>query len=168
MAKDSFFIRTSLDIPAGGSGAQTAIDLGAYVDALGSAVLKIHNIQVSYTNTANIVETIGNVSAAGGSQQIRWQLTTQSQTALVKADNRSVISTGSLVIGADVSNRNMFEVMDLNPQEWTNGYAVAVEQMYLRGYVGGNLDPTTISVVIECTVEKMTAATAMALALSQQ
>lgn len=168
MAKDSFFIRASLDIPAGGSGDQVAIDLGAYVDALGSSILKIHNIQVQYLNTASVTDVISNSTAGGNSQKVSWQLTTQSQASLVKADNRSLISSGSLTVGADAAVRNYYETQDVNVQEWTNGYTVAVEQMYLRGYVGGNTDPTTVTLVMECTVEKMTASSAMALALSQQ
>ena len=44
MAKsDSFFIRASVDGTLGAF-EQTTIDLGAYVDALGKSVLRIHNI----------------------------------------------------------------------------------------------------------------------------
>lgn len=167
MAKDSFFIRASVDAPTG-AGAQTSIDLGAYVDALGSSILKIHNIQVSYTNTANINNVIANVSATGDSTCVSWQLTTQSQSALVRADNKSLISSGRLIIGATTAVRNYFEVMDVNVQEWTAGYIVGVEQIYLRGQNQSNTDGATITVVLECTVEKMSPSSAMALALSQQ
>jgi hypothetical protein len=48
MAKsDSFFIRASTAYN-GTTFAQSSIDLGAYVDALGKSVLRIHNIAVQY------------------------------------------------------------------------------------------------------------------------
>jgi len=57
--------------------------------------------------------------------------------------------------------------LDVGPQDFTDGYLIAVEQMYL------GVDQTVnsvsqLSVVLECTVETMTQAAAMALALSQQ
>ena len=47
MAKtDSFFIRVEALIASAFD--QTSVDLGAYVDALGKSVLRIHNIEVQY------------------------------------------------------------------------------------------------------------------------
>jgi hypothetical protein len=52
MAKsDSFFIRASLNTDNTNAFFQDAIDLGAYVDALGKSVLRIHNIAVSVTDS---------------------------------------------------------------------------------------------------------------------
>jgi hypothetical protein len=168
MAKsDSFFIRAELDI--GASFSQTSIDLGAYVDALGKSVLRVHNVQVQYTNTNNIIDPITNVSAAGANGLVRWQLTTQSQSDVQVSTERSLISSGSLSIGADAQVvRNYFESMDVNLQEWRNGYLIGVEQIYLGGKKGGSVDDTTVAVVMECTVETLSQSAAMALALSQQ
>ena len=48
MAKsDSFFIRASTSFN-GTTYAQSSVDLGAYVDALGKSVLRIHNISVQW------------------------------------------------------------------------------------------------------------------------
>ena len=41
---DSFFIRQTLNADNTEAYQQVALDLGAYVDALGKAVLRIHNI----------------------------------------------------------------------------------------------------------------------------
>lgn len=167
MAKsDSFFIRAELDI--GASFSQTSIDLGAYVDALGKSVLRVHNVQVQYTNTNNIMDPISNVSASGANGLVRWQLTTQSQSDIKVSTERSLISSGSLTVGADAAVRNYFEAMDVNLQEWRNGYLVGVEQIYLGGKKGGAVDDSTVAVVMECTVETLNQSAAMALALSQQ
>jgi len=57
--------------------------------------------------------------------------------------------------------------MDAGPQNFTDGYLIAVEQMYL-GVDQGVDALSKISIMLECTVETMTQAAAMALALSQQ
>jgi hypothetical protein len=59
------------------------------------------------------------------------------------------------------------ETTDLNPQDWTGGYLIAVESIFL-GSQAVTLAVTQVQVVLECTVETMTASASMALALSQQ
>ena len=61
--------------------------------------------------------------------------------------------------------------MDNLPQLWTNGYLIAVDRLYLGGEASTGwvaAENMTISIVMECTVETMSTAAAMALALSQQ
>ena len=161
---DSFFIRAQV-LTNGVAFNETAIDLGAYVDALGKSVLRIHNVQVQYGNAG---EYIGGRSPniVSGTQ---YQLTTQSQTALVDLNNRSVISSGSLNYNTAALDEiiSVTETLDAGPQHWTDGYLIAVEQMYL-GCDQGTDSLSAVSVVLECTVETMTQAAAMALALSQQ
>lgn len=163
---DSFFIRAETTTLPGF--AQTSVDLGAYVDALGKSVLRIHNVQVQYSDATNILTPIANASAAGDSSLIRWQLTTQSQSSAVLTTDKSLISSGALTVGADTAVRNYFESHDVNLQDWTGGYLVGVEQIYLGAVCGSNINPATISVVMECTVESLSQSAAMALALSQQ
>ncbi len=168
MAKsDSFFIRA--DIRDVNPFTQTAIDLGAYVDALGKSVLRIHNIQVQYVFGNFNNPTLGSANTEACA---RWQLTTQSQTAMQLATNKSLISSGSFLASTQASGSSVTfasEKMDMNPQHWTQGYLVGVEQIYLAGTAGSNFEvPPTICVVLECTVETLSQSGAMALALSQQ
>ena len=51
---------------------------------------------------------------------------------------------------------------------FTDGYLVAVEQMYLGAQQIGITNDSAVSVVLECTVQTLTQSAAMALALSQQ
>lgn len=173
MAKsDSFFIRASCDI--GNNNAtewnQTTVDLGAYVDALGKSVLRIHNIAISLTDDGGASATLG----ASKSAAAQFQLSTQSQTGLVLPTNKGIIASGMLncynaTSVADVVASVTSESFDNLPQLWTNGYLIAVDQMYLSGQAStGFSEPVTASVVMECTVETMSQASAMALALSQQ
>lgn len=161
MAKDSFFLRVRA--PVSSTFAQTGLDLGAYVDALGKSVLRIHNVQVQYSVGGQPIGTAGYGFAY-------FQLTTQSQVNTVFADNKSVIASGNLTQSTDGSSYTLQnDNLDIGPQYWTNGYLVGVEQIYVgtvctaAPYAGG-----FITLVLECTVETMTQASAMALALSQQ
>ena len=146
------------------------IDLGAYVDALGKSVLRIHNVTAAITADTGLAPDMDNNTA----DFCTWQITTQDQTSIVLPSNRAVVSSGSLwARNPDASSNppaTAYEA-DMLPQEWTNGYLVAVESLQLGAHAGtgwaagSNL---TVSVVLECTVETMTQAAAMALALSQQ
>jgi len=160
---DSFFIRAT--VPVGTAFDQTSIDLGSFVDALGKTVMRIHNVSVQYGSGA--VDIAGSASSA--ETNAFWQLTTQSQGSLLTADNRSVISTGALRAFSDPTGNvtALSESTDLNPQDWSGGYLVAVESIFL-GSQAVTLAVTQVQVVLECTVETMTASASMALALSQQ
>lgn len=171
MAKksDSFFLRQTLNADNTGNFAEQVLDLGAYVDALGKSVLRIHNIAVSYTDVDGKVVGLG----ANDNAACQFQLTTQSQNDMVLPSNRSIVSTGTLI----ADNRSASPStptyashdLDVAPQHWTNGYLVAVDSMYLGGRAeAGFISDVYVSITMECTVETMSEAAAMALALSQQ
>jgi len=171
MAKtDSFFIRKSIEL-TGSAYVQTEIDLGAYVDALGKAVLRIHNIAVQYSDPAGRTPDI----TASTNASADFQLATQSQADMVLAGtNKSVVSSGRIcVYNEDGSNgvpTYVSQELDIAPQEWRNGYLIGVEQMYLGGArtASGWVDNPVVSLVMECTSESLSKEAAMALALSQQ
>jgi hypothetical protein len=93
---------------------------------------------------------------------------------MVLPSNRAVVSSGAVwaynADGVSAVPATAYEA-DMLPQEWTNGYLVAVESLQLGSQATANWAASanlTVSVVLECTVETMTQASAMALALSQQ
>lgn len=161
---DSFFIRATV-ATNGTTYAQSSIDLGSFVDALGKTVMRIHNASVSYQSPGTVPTIPANNQAV-----CAFQLTTQSQSQLVGAINRSTISSGTLMLAGDAGGilQTASESLDIAPQEWTGGYLVAVESIFLGvdQSIAALVDEVTI--VLECTVETMTAAASMALALSQQ
>lgn len=170
MAKtDSFFIRAKLPYTA--TFGQTSIDLGAYVDALGKSVLRIHRVSVQYV-FGNFASP--NIATAGADANVAWQLTTQSQGGLVDATDKSLISSGQVHVSSETlanSFSTFTESTDINPQDWQNGYLVGVEQIYLGGDMGPNWEAASnpdVIIVMECTVETLSSSAAMALALSQQ
>jgi hypothetical protein len=171
MAKsDSFFIRHSVDIGMDNAYRQEAIDLGAYVDALGKSVLRIHNAAISFTDAGGRSPELDGSDAAAAAQ---FQLVTQTQNDIVLPSNKSVISSGMINCARVKSGNGVAdstsESFDNVPQLWTNGYLVAVDQIYLGGAATTTFyESVTVTVVLECTVETMSQAAAMALALSQQ
>jgi hypothetical protein len=175
MAKsDSFFIRASVTTN-GTTYAQSEIDLGSFVN-LGvskSTLLRIHNIAVQYVdNSGGPGSAIYETGATPGGAA--FQLCTQTQSALVRATDKSLVASGSLTCIGDPNSTahpiSNTEVEDLAAQMWTQGYLVGVDSMFLG--VGTTNLPTSgemdVCIVLECTLESATQANSVALALSQQ
>ena len=165
MAKtDSFYIRSTATYNST-TFVQEAIDLGAFVDALGKSVLRIHNISVQYGTPPSIV-----VPTANSDNTNSFQLTTQSQTGMVTLNDKSVVASGSLSFAGGPNTECLYlsESLDAAPQHWTQGYLVAVEQLYLGIDASSDDGPDIVSICLECTVETLSEKAAMALALSQQ
>lgn len=167
---DSFFIRAQVNAGDTNAFNQVAIDLGAYVDALGKSVLRIHNIAPQFSDGGGLSATLD----ADATAAAQFQLTTQTQTTMITGLDKSMIASG--MINA-VNQENtaggiasiVSESFDNAPQLWTNGYLIAVDTIYLGGQASsGFAEDVFITLVMECTVETMTQAAAMALALSQQ
>jgi len=169
---DSFFIRHTTNLQDDGTFYEEEISLGAFVDALGEAVLRIHNIAVVFSDgNGNALQIVGGKDSAAA----QFQLTTQSQADTVRADDKSVIATG-IVYAANGWDTSAAEFplishdMDVLPQMWRNGYLVATESIYLGGEASDTDWDSNVycTVVMECTSEKMSKAAGLALALSQQ
>jgi len=176
MAKgETFFIRATVTPGDNEAFVQTTIDLGAYVDALGKSTLLIRSIEGEWSQgTAGAVPNgAPQMDANSGSEAI-WQLTTQTQSALVPLTDRSVIGRGQLwARNPDAASNAPAQCYSDShlPQHYSEGYIVAVEQIYLGARGGADWATTselTFNVVLECEVQRMTEAKAMALALSQQ
>ena len=163
---DSFFIRASVT-GNGTTYAETSVDLGAFVDALGKSVLRIHNVQARIIDENQLsTPSKDNTNYFAG-----FQLTTQTQTALVSFTERSLIAAGTLTVGeANGSITGVVETNDLMPQDFQNGYLVAVDTIFLGidQNIASDLGEVEAQLILECTVETLSQSAAMALALSQQ
>lgn len=165
MAKsDSFFIRAKVT-SNGTTFTQEEIDLGSFVN-LGvskSTLLRIHSV------TAMIADSNGAQAPILDSADARtaWQLTTQTQSDLVFADDKSLVSSGGLTFKTGVTPSHDY---DVNPHMYRNGYLVGVDTMFLAvdNSTGFDSGEVVISIILECTLETATQASATALALSQQ
>lgn len=170
--EDSFFIRHTVTTNAA-LFTQEAIDLGAFVDALGMSILKVHSVSVQYQNQADPARHIQPTKQS--TCKLSWQLTTQSQSSIISLGERTVFGSGHLVVGenanTDYAPTICYETEDANAQTWRNGYAIAVDQVYLgvdKSATLYNSEEVDITVLLECTVERLNKESALALALSQQ
>ena len=170
MAKNTFFIRASVNGGNAAAFAQTEIDLGSYTN-LGSSkpeVLRIHDVQVAMTDSVGQMPTMSADTATSAA----WQLTTQTQSGLV------LVTDDSFVSGGRGGYRNQDSA--INPpanaaeqqilaQDWADGYVIAVPTLYLGGLGGSDFtEDVYFSVILECSTEAMSKANAVALAISQQ
>ena len=170
MAKNTFFIRASVNGGNAGSYAETEIDLGSYTN-LGSSkpeVLRIHNVIVAMTDSAgNIPQMTTDTADSAG-----WQLTTQSQSGLVLLTDDAFISGGrGSFRNPDGSTHAPSQVFDeqVLAQDFSQGYVVAVPSLFLGAVGGSNFtEDVYFSVMLECTTEAMSKANAVSLAISQQ
>jgi len=179
MATASFFIRATQTTTTDNAWENAEIDLGAFVDALGKTVLRIHNIAVRYQTAGSNGPPVPDNIAGGGTAYIQYALTTQALAAADTPDlsDKALIASGSYQVAtngaAGVPATNYMVVTDANdiaPQDWSKGYLVGVETLYLNSYQDTQMGAgeNTVSIVLECTSEKLTQSGAMSLALSQQ
>lgn len=168
---DPFFIRARVN--GGNSNVQgiTTIDLGAYVDALGQSVLRIHKIAVEVCDVNGGTLTITGSSSASCRMALTTAYPDANLTSPILSDNGTV-ATGYLVaynpqLGTDIPSQvsSDFDQMD---EHWREGYLVAVDNMYLSAIAStGFAEDAYVSICLECTVEKMDERAAISLALSQ-
>tara|TARA_Y100001938_G_scaffold91113_1_gene124983 strand:- start:181 stop:684 length:504 start_codon:yes stop_codon:yes gene_type:complete len=165
---ESFFLRAQVT-SNGTTFAQTTIPLGSYVDVLGQAILKIHGVYPAVRNAGNNLPYDMGLNNVDGS--LSWQLTTQTQTEIQGLTDKSVIASGGVIQSFDNTPKMIMSTLqeDMNVQNFSNGYLVATEDIYLgvdRSTTGG--DECDVDVILECSVTKMSTSKALALALSQQ
>ena len=176
MAKsESFFIRATVTPDDSATFVQTSIDLSSYVSALGKSILKIKSIEGEFCQgpTGAIPNGAPKLDA-GTSAEAVWQLTTQDNSGLVSLDDRTTIAKGMIWChnqdGASAVPSNVYNDSHL-PQHYSDGFLVAVEEIYLGAFAGNNWAATsnlTFNIVLECEVMTLSQSAAMALALSQQ
>lgn len=167
MAKgDSFFIRSTVTGPLNLGYQQSEIDLGHVVDALGQAVMRIHNISVSIRDAGTGFSPA--TTGAGNDAQVAFQLTTTNEAGLLFPSDRNVISAGVVSYEMASTITGATDQSDVLPQRWTNGYIVGVDSLFLGIDTRGMNGDVRADIVMECTVEKLSQNAAVALALSQQ
>jgi len=179
MAKsDAFYIRAQ--VTAGSANyAQTEIDLGSFVNlgVKSSTLLRIHSVQVAITD-ATSAETF---PSAGANYGIGWQLCTESQSDLVYMSDKSVVASGLMAgfaantsedgsAAADYSTGNATDQFNLNPSDFMKGYLIGVDSLFLgtESTIVLTTGDYNVDIILECTLESATQASATALALSQQ
>ena len=173
MAKsDSFFIRAKVTQPSAETSIKTTeIDLGSYVN-LGvskSTLLRIHNIEWQIADTSS---PMSGPSKSGAITNIGAQIVTQQQADLVDLSDKSLVASWRYQVARTSTAGNLYvsDTPDVGPQDWTNGYLIGVDSLFLQLKSDNTVDSAdyNISCVMECTLENATQANSVALALSQQ
>ena len=176
MAKsESFFIRATVTPDNTNTFVQSTIDLSSYVNALGKSILKIKSIEGEWCQSGTGAIPNGAPFMVGDTADFAiWQLTTQNNDGLVSLDDRTTIAKGNLwARNPDTTDHPPSQVYSDShlPQHYSDGFLVAVEEIYLGARAGSNWVNTsnlTFNIVLEAEVMTLTQSAAMALALSQQ
>ena len=170
MAKNTFLIRTQVNAGNGGTFAQSEVDLGSYTN-LGSSkpeVLRIHKAVVMMTDAAGEIPALAGDTATTAA----WQLTTQTQTALVLANDDSWLMGGTAGFrNADSAGNPATQAYSetVLAQDYVDGLVVAVPNLFLGGFAGSDFQEDVYwTVILQCTTEAMSKANAVSLAISQQ
>lgn len=169
MAKDSFFIRKTMNVGNTNAYHETDWDIGAFVSASDGTLLRILSVQTVWSDsTGRSNQIAGNEQATS-----QYQLLTQTQNDIVLASDKAVIASGRMIAFNDQNTQKLpssvNQDFDMNPSTFRNGYLIAVEQLYLGGAATDTWEEDEyITLTLECVTEKMTPKSAMALSLSQQ
>ena len=169
-AKSPFIIRGKVEHGISAGFEEDTLDLGAFVDALGKSVLRIHSIQVAHQEDDRPEK--GPVANTDGTTlNLGYQLTTQSQTNMIQTSDKSVICSGNTVTSKESASPIVQMITDtnnLNPSTFAVGYLIATETLYLSTKTDQIVDDAfTTNIILECSVEKLDERAAMSLALSQ-
>ena len=169
----SFYLTESVQLDAAaidGSRVQGTIDLGAYVNVPTGQAIAVESVDFVFQNGSNFDGNVEGMLAGNGTLSV--QLTDLNPgTVFVKADDQSLIASGSLNI--DIANNISSHTNDLfpdnhGPAALSEAFLVVNDQMYL---VAGN-DGAAVSAAsqhitarIKCRVVKLSTKDWMAIAI---
>lgn len=179
MAKETFFLRGQVTCAADGNRDVAEIDLGAFVN-LGTTkpqVLRIHSIQIAWTDEQGLVPSIdaaaavGDAKSAFSSVALTTKATPLTNPQIPMLNDDETVFSAALVgsnLNNDVDQGIMTSSTDLAPQHLENGYLVGVDTLYLYGIADDAWAETLkISICMECSTESVSKDSAIGLALSQ-
>lgn len=177
---ETFFIRGTVSPDDDATYFETTIDLGSYVNVgdKKAVIMRIHNIEGEWAAgpnesgaaTPNGFPLMDANTGAGAC----WQISTQTQTGLIALTDRTCVAKGQLWArnpdSASAVPSQVYSDSHL-PQHYSEGYLVATDNLFLGGYAGTGWAETsdlTFNCQLEVSLEAVTQANAVSLALSQQ
>ena len=169
----SFYLTETVTLPAAavsGSRVQGVIDLGAYVNVATGQAIAVESVDFVYQVGSDNSADPANMLAGNGT--ISTQLTDLNPgTALVRADNQSLIASGALSI--DQTNNIASHASDLFPDNFgpanlSEAFMVVNDSMYLvagpdNSAIGAQL--VSVTARIRCRVAKLGTKDWMAIAI---
>ena len=169
----SFYLTETLTLPAStasGSRGQGTIDLGAYVNVPTGQAVAIESVDFIYQATTDYGGDVANMLVSSGALSV--QLTDLNPgTALVRADDHSLIASGSLNI--DEPNCIATHASDLYPDNFgpsnlSEAFMVVNDSLYLVGGPDNTATPANevfITARVKCRVVKLGTKDWMAIAI---
>jgi hypothetical protein len=170
----SFYLTETVELPAGTASSSRLmgqIDLGAYVNVPTGQAIAIDQVDFVYQVSSDFGSDPESMLAGNGS--IGVQLTDLNPgTAFVRADDQSLIASGSLSI--DQANNIATHASDLypdnhGPNSLSEAFMVVNDQLYLTAGPDGSSTSATVSnfvtARIRCRVVKLSSKDWMAIAI---
>ena len=169
----SFYLTETITLPAGtlsGGRVQGVIDLGAYVNVATGQAVAVESVDFVLQRGSDFGSEVKDMLTASGA--ITTQLTDLNPgTSLVRADNQSLIASGSLNI--DAANNVASHQSDLYPDNFgpaalSEAFMVVNDSLYLvSGPDGANIGTSDMFVTarIKCRVAKLSSKDWMAIAI---
>jgi len=169
----SFYLTETVTLPAataGGTRIQGSIDLGAYVNVATGQAIAVESVDFVYQSSSIFGNSPDQMLAANGA--ISVQLTDLNPgTAMVRADDASLIASGGLVL--DVVNNVASNEVDLYPDNFgpsklSEAFMVVNDTLYLcAGPNSANVSGSALYVTarIKCRVVKLGTKDWMAIAI---
>ena len=169
----SFYLTETITLPAttaSGTRIQGVIDLGAYVNVATGQAVAVESLDFVYQVSTDFGSDPSSMLTGNGS--IGAQLTDLNPgTAFVRADNQSLIASGSLSV--DQANNIASHTSDLYPDNFgptalSEAFMVVNDSLYLvAGPDGTTIDTAAVFVTarIKCRIAKLSSKDWMAIAI---
>ena len=169
----SFYLTETVTLPAAsadGTVVQGTIDLGAYVNVATGQAVAVESVDFVYQVGTNLSSDVARMLNANGSLSVQLS-DLNPGTAMIRADNQSLISSGGLNI--DKTNNIATHTQDLYPDNFgptalSEAFMVVNDSLYLTtGVYGAAVDTSDILVTarIKCRVAKLSSKDWMAIAI---
>jgi len=161
-----FTLTERLTISAASTDTFATIDLGSYVDVGDRQALQVHSVDFIFQGTS-AGETFPFV-ALGGSGIVHVQVTDLNRGALVFADDRALVASGSLNYDTDAFLTN---ATDLYPDNYgkgsDDGRFVVNDQLYITGRSSAidSNKAVNVTVRVNASIVSLTAKDFMAIAI---
>ena len=128
-SKDTFFLRSTIDTNSNNF-VSDDIDISAYTDPSRGRVLVVDRAWVTYMSDGN-GPILGADVGAGVMRTVGVQVTSETQTALVDANNNSLMLHGSMYATTNSDSELIMyeEVTSMNPYETVNGFIIPTDKI---------------------------------------
>ena len=169
----SFYLTETVTLPAAqasGTRVSSTVDLSAYVNVPTGQAIAVESIDLIYQLGSDFGSDVESMLSSNGA--ITAQVVDQNPgTALVRADNHSLVASGSLNI--DTANNIASHVSDLYPDNFgpanlSEAFLVVNDSLFLTaGPDGANIGASSVFVTarIRCRVVKLSTKDWMAIAI---